>query len=98
MGTGRGERTHAMTKRSVGTALLAMVVLVIGLWSSASAAADPPAPPGTPTASSFAGTPTVGPLFEDGFSTPHGCPASVIASPRHDLILTAAHCVSGTAS
>jgi len=87
-----------MTKRSVGTALAATVMLAVGLWSSVSAAADPPAPPGTPTANSFAGTPTVGPLFPDGLSNSHGCTASVIASPRHDLILTAAHCVSGTAS
>jgi hypothetical protein len=87
-----------MPKRSIGTAVLAAVLMVAGMWTAGSAVADPPAPPGTPTATSFAGTPTVGPLFRDGLGHPHGCTASVLASPRHDLILTAAHCVSGTAA
>jgi hypothetical protein len=67
-------------------------------FAAAPAHADPPAPPGTPTATSFAGTPTVGPLFRDGLSADHECTASVIASPARDLILTAAHCVFGTAA
>jgi hypothetical protein len=62
------------------------------------AQADPPAPPGTPTASTFAGTPTVGPLFRDGLANDHECTASVVTSPSRDLILTAAHCVFGTAA
>jgi V8-like Glu-specific endopeptidase len=60
-------------------------------------AADPPAPSGTPTASSFSGIPTVGPIFRNGLSGRHGCTASVIQSTHHDLVLTAAHCVSGSA-
>ncbi|HWC24610.1 MAG TPA: trypsin-like serine protease [Flexivirga sp.] len=49
------------------------------------------------TAVSSVGRPTVGPLFH-GTSVHgvHSCTASVIDSPRHDLILTAAHCVRGT--
>lgn len=49
------------------------------------------------TAISSVGIPTVGPLF-DGRSVDgvHSCTASVIDSPTRDLILTAAHCVSGT--
>lgn len=39
---------------------------------------------------------TVGPLFADGSSSSHGCTASVVDSPAGDLLLTAAHCVSGT--
>ncbi len=68
-------------------------------WSSGGAAmADPPAPPGTPTATASAGTSTVGPLFRGAITGRHGCTASVIDSPTRDLILTAAHCVSGTAA
>lgn len=72
--------------------------LSVGVLSAGPAAADPPAPPGTPTATSFAGTPTVGALFRDGVDSDHGCSASVIASPGHDEVLTAAHCVYGTAA
>lgn len=80
------------------TVLLAAAVASVGVWSAGPAAADPPAPPGTPTATSFAGTPTVGPLFRNGLTSNHGCTASVVSSLRRDLIITAAHCVSGTAA
>jgi V8-like Glu-specific endopeptidase len=79
----------------VSSVLLALAV-VLGFADTASA--DPVAPPGTPTATSFPGTPTVGPVFRQGLGSDHGCTASVLASPGHDLILTAAHCVSGTAA
>jgi hypothetical protein len=46
---------------------------------------------------------TVGPLFVAGIlglgpalRLPHYCSASVVSSPGHDLVLTAAHCVFGT--
>jgi hypothetical protein len=42
------------------------------------------------------GDPTVGPLFSGGLDAPHSCTASVVDSPSGDLILTAAHCLSGT--
>lgn len=80
------------------TLLLAAITLTAGVWTAGPAAADPPAPPGTPTATAFAGTPTVGPIFRHGLSQSHGCTGSVVASPRGDLVLTAAHCVSGTAA
>ena len=46
----------------------------------------------------FAGTPAVGALFTlpGGRLGSHFCTASVISSPHGDLIITAAHCVSGT--
>lgn len=48
-------------------------------------------------AASSAGKPTVGPLFHGkSVAGVHSCTASVIDSPARDLILTAAHCVSGT--
>jgi V8-like Glu-specific endopeptidase len=75
-----------------------LVALAVVLGFAGTAWADPVAPPGTPTATSFAGTPTVGPVFRQGLTGNHGCTASVLASPDHDLVLTAAHCVSGTAA
>jgi V8-like Glu-specific endopeptidase len=46
----------------------------------------------------FAGTPAVGALFtmSRGKLGPHFCTASVIGSPHGDLVVTAAHCVTGT--
>lgn len=86
--------------RSRLVAVMTLLALAaVGATAVATAAqADPPAPPGTPTATSFAGTATVGPLFRDGLSQDHECTASVVASPARDLILTAAHCVTGTAA
>lgn len=77
-----------------------MLAVIAGLMlfaaGAASVGADPVAPAGTPTAAPFAGTPRVGPLFANGTSSAHGCTASVLASPGHDLIITAAHCINGT--
>lgn len=82
-----------------GVVVGSVVLALVAVFSTAGAAvADPPAPPGTPTATSFDGIPTVGPLFRDGLGNDHGCTASVLVSPGRDLILTAAHCVSGTAA
>ncbi len=39
---------------------------------------------------------TVGALFDGRISAGHGCTASVVNSPGQDLILTAAHCITGT--
>jgi Trypsin len=50
-------------------------------------------PPGTPTATSFGGVPTIGALFYTTGSTAHFCTASVVDSNRENLIMTAAHCV-----
>jgi len=48
-----------------------------------------------PQAHAFSGLRSVGPLFPPGSSV-HTCTASVIASRTGDLVITAAHCVSGT--
>ena len=50
-------------------------------------------PPGTPTATSFRGVPTIGALFYTTGSGAHFCTASVVDSQHGDLIATAAHCV-----
>lgn len=52
------------------------------------------APPLQTTARSFNGVPTVGALITEGGGLPsHFCTASVVDSPRKNLIMTAAHCV-----
>jgi V8-like Glu-specific endopeptidase len=50
------------------------------------------------TARAFTGTETVGALFASTSSTSHFCTASVVDSPRGDILLTAAHCITGTAA
>jgi V8-like Glu-specific endopeptidase len=48
----------------------------------------------------FAGTPAVGALFttDQGKLGQHFCTAAVVNSPHGDLVITAAHCVSGGAA
>lgn len=41
---------------------------------------------------------TVGPLYRPGAGNKHTCTASVVSSPHHDLLLTAAHCLRGRAA
>ena len=75
-------------------ALVAVLAAFAG--GAAVARADPPAPPGTGTATTFTGTPTVGALYDSASATRHSCTASVVHSPAGNLLLTAAHCVTGT--
>jgi V8-like Glu-specific endopeptidase len=55
------------------------------------------APKGTPTAVLFNGVPTVGALFYTTGTQKHFCTASVTDSAHGDLVITAAHCVYGSA-
>ena len=59
----------------------------------------PAAPPISADGQSFSGTPAVGALFlmSGGQLGGHFCTASVVDSPHGDLVITAAHCVSGKA-
>ena len=75
-----------------------LALMLAGALLSASAGRAAAAPPGTPTATTFDGTPTVGPLFASAASPHHFCTASVVHSPRGDVLLTAAHCTAGTAA
>jgi hypothetical protein len=85
---------------STGVVLVTLVA-VLGLFGSnglAEAGASPgpgKKPPGTPTARRFGGIPTVGALFAPG-SPLHTCTASVVDSAAGNLLITAAHCISGT--
>jgi len=55
-----------------------------------------PSPGATPTAHSpLLAAPRVGALFEHDANGNHFCTASVVASPGHDLLMTAAHCIHG---
>ncbi len=53
---------------------------------------------GSQNGQQFTGTPAVGALFttSKGRLSKHFCTASVIGGPHGDLVITAAHCVSGT--
>jgi V8-like Glu-specific endopeptidase len=60
----------------------------------------PTAPPLLTRGHVFDGTPAVGALFtvSAGHRGTHFCTASVVASPGGDLVITAAHCVTGQPS
>ncbi|MBV9592875.1 MAG: trypsin-like serine protease [Actinobacteria bacterium] len=77
-------------------ALLATLTAVLGWRSIAQAPAVSAEPAGTAQSQTADPLKTVGSLFRDGADGPHNCTASVIDSPTHDLILTAAHCISGS--
>jgi V8-like Glu-specific endopeptidase len=69
------------------------VALAIGLRvAAASRAGATRVPTSVPTT----GVPEVGALFPNGATAQHDCTATVVDSPHGDVLLTAAHCVSGT--
>ena len=75
---------------AIGASLAVAALAVRGV-----ASAKPPA--GTKRARTFAGTPTVGALFGSATSTTHFCSASVVASSQGNVLITAAHCIDGSA-
>ncbi|GGW65159.1 hypothetical protein GCM10010503_47690 [Streptomyces lucensis JCM 4490] len=83
-------------------ALLGAVVLLALTSASVAAADDGPGPLGV-TADAVASRQSarVGALFHadraDDLAGGHFCTASVVHSPRRDLVVTAAHCVDGVA-
>src|SRR5215469_2589260 len=97
---GRGPVTGAGT----GTGSAAGTPAVDGYWTrSRLLGAQPerewsppriPSPGATPSAHNrVRSAPRVGALFEHDASGNHFCTASVVASPGHDLLMTAAHCI-----
>ena len=75
---------------------LVRVIVSVTLLTVGVAAADATSPAAR-GAQHFAGVPTVGALFVPGaYPTLHTCTASVIGTKVGDVIMTAAHCVSGT--
>ena len=66
----------------------------VDMGTAVGAAGRASEPSGTPTARHFRGTRTVGALFAPGLSV-HICTASVLDSSAGDVLITAAHCISG---
>jgi V8-like Glu-specific endopeptidase len=76
-----------------------MAALALGLPAAALAiqmGASKAASKRIPTSSPTRGVPRVGALFASAKSTQHDCTASVVHSLHGDVLLTAAHCVSGS--
>jgi V8-like Glu-specific endopeptidase len=85
-----------MRRLRSATVIVTVVSLVAAaLALSGAAGAKPPA--GTAKARKFPGTPSVGALFDSAGSKKHFCTASVVASPTGDVLLTAGHCIQGSA-
>jgi V8-like Glu-specific endopeptidase len=79
--------------RTVRVLSLLLVLCAVGLGltpASASAA--------IPQSHTVAPLPTVGALFVGSAAGDHFCSASVLDSASRDLVLTAAHCINGTAA
>lgn len=53
-------------------------------------------PTAVPVAVTTAPRPQVGALFPGGVAGSHSCTGTVVASPTGDLVITAAHCLSGS--
>lgn len=90
-----GRRSQSW-RRAVAVPVSAVAVLVTALAvpaASTVAAGDAPSADGGPQAA--VADPTVGALFADASMALHDCTASVL-SAGHGLVLTAAHCVTGT--
>ena len=91
-------RDGIRTRRLRGPVVFALVARVHGAVQSLSQ--ETGLAPGAPVqARGFTGTPAVGALFTATGTDlgGHFCTASVIHSPHGDLVLTAAHCVTGVA-
>jgi V8-like Glu-specific endopeptidase len=91
-----GRLARAIT---VGGWVLAACVLAAGTLVAAYSLGEPAARATSatdPTATAFGGTRAVGALFQDsGGHLWHFCTAAVVHSPRGDLVITAAHCLTG---
>ncbi len=80
---------HALRRRGTGLVATALLITATLGWTPSPSAAQPP--PGETSVE-----PTLGPLFLNGIGRAHNCSASVLASASRDLVVTAAHCLSGT--
>ena len=88
----RSKRSALVAVALAWSALILGIVVVAPISSGASA---------IPKSATVSGVPAVGTLFTLGKNDTlgsHFCTASVVSSPAGDLVLTAAHCVTGRAS
>lgn len=84
-----------VTIAAVAVLALGLPAVALAIRLEASSTANTARSIRMPTSSTTRGVPEVGALFANASSTQHGCTASVIDSPQGDVLLTAAHCVSG---
>ncbi|WP_225446898.1 serine protease [Streptacidiphilus sp. PB12-B1b] len=96
MRTPRPPAAWAATARWTLTVLAWLIVMSVG--SSTAVALDPVGLGSSGTAAASPATARIGALFGAGIGSGHYCTASVVDSPAGDLIVTAAHCLSGDPS
>jgi hypothetical protein len=89
------------SRRLAGVAVVLALALglpaaALALTLRASATTAKAAPPATADSHTTAGVREVGALFSNATTDQHHCTASVVASPHGDVIMTAAHCISGS--
>jgi V8-like Glu-specific endopeptidase len=82
-----GMRARRQGPRPVFLLWAAWVAAAAGLLAGCTPSAHTP----PPTSQAI----RVGALFSQDGGASHFCTASVVASPRHDLLITAAHCING---
>jgi len=85
--------SHAAARS--GAIALAFTACAFAVSGASGASQTGGEPRGTPTAHHFGGTRAVGALFPPGGRV-HTCTASVVHSHARNLLITAAHCITGT--
>jgi V8-like Glu-specific endopeptidase len=81
---------------AVAALALGLPAAALAIQLEAAARAQAAASKSMPTSSTTSGVPEVGALFANASRTDHDCTASVVDSLHGDVLLTAAHCVSGS--
>src|SRR6266566_4613223 len=100
---GGGERALPWRAAPLASRISLLILVVLGatMASPAAAPADSAGAwltvPVPMSGESFPGTPAVGALFEGAATAAsHFCTASVVHSPKRDLVITAAHCLANS--
>ena len=80
---------------ALALAALALPATALALGLRASAEKMPVNAKRIPASSASTGVAEIGPLYTSASATKHGCTASVVHSSHGDMLITAAHCVTG---
>jgi hypothetical protein len=91
MSSGKVATIAAVALLALGLPAVALAIRLRATSTTNTAHSNP-----IPSSQTTGGVPEVGVLFTNASSTKHSCTASVVPSPRGDVLITAAHCVSGT--